>query len=91
MNSVASSPILAYNGIMKKGILKFNLDRCKGCGLCVSICPQKIPKIHEKEVNVMGYHPISVSDMEGCIGCANCAVICPDGVIYVYAEERLGK
>ncbi len=73
---------------MSKGYLKLNMDKCKGCELCVSVCPKKILRIHDKEVNQMGYHPISVSHMELCIGCANCAMICPDGAISVYLEER---
>lgn len=73
---------------MAKGILKFNIDKCKGCELCISVCPQKILMLHEEEINAMGYHPITVSDMEKCIGCANCALICPDGVISVYREEK---
>lgn len=76
---------------MAKGILKFNVDKCKGCELCVSVCPKKILIIHEERTNSMGYHPISVCDMETCIGCANCAIICPDGVISVYREGRSAK
>lgn len=71
---------------MAKGILKFIEDKCKGCELCISVCPKNILLIHESEVNVMGYHPISVIDMEQCIGCASCALMCPDGVISVYTE-----
>ena len=71
---------------MAKGIVKFNIDKCKGCELCVVVCPKQILKIHGSEVNSMGYHPISVTDMDQCIGCASCAVMCPDGVISVYAE-----
>jgi 2-oxoglutarate ferredoxin oxidoreductase subunit delta len=71
---------------MAKGIVKFNIDKCKGCELCVVVCPKQILKIHDSDVNSMGYHPISVTDMELCIGCASCAVMCPDGVISVYTE-----
>jgi len=71
---------------MAKGILKFNIDKCKGCELCVVVCPKHILMIHEHETNIMGYHPISVSDEMQCIACANCAVMCPDGVISVYTE-----
>ncbi|MGI6727850.1 MAG: 4Fe-4S binding protein [Anaerovoracaceae bacterium] len=71
---------------MTKGRLIFNKDKCKGCELCVAVCPKKILKIHDSEVNTMGYHPISVTDMDKCIGCANCALMCPDGVISVYTE-----
>lgn len=73
---------------MAKGQLKLTLDRCKGCELCISVCPTKILVIDNEKINTMGYHPISVTDMNKCTGCANCAIICPDGVINVYREER---
>jgi 2-oxoglutarate ferredoxin oxidoreductase subunit delta len=74
---------------MAKGILKFRENYCKGCELCVSVCPKKILKISDTEVNEMGYHPISVVDPDQCTGCAVCALICPDGVISVMIESKL--
>lgn len=71
---------------MAKGIVKFKIDECKGCELCVVVCPKQILKIHSSDVNSLGYHPISVTDMEQCVGCASCATMCPDGVISVYTE-----
>lgn len=76
---------------MAKGILKFNKDRCKGCELCVVVCPKMILKIHDYEVNAMGYRPISVTDIDQCIGCGSCALMCPDGVISIYTEEVPAK
>ena len=71
---------------MAKGRLVFRSDRCKGCELCVSVCPKKILKPDEMNVNAKGYHPVTVTDENECIGCASCAVMCPDGIINVYAE-----
>lgn len=63
----------------------FREDRCKGCALCVSVCPKLIVKMREDRLNEKGYNPASVSDedMKLCIGCAICAKICPDCVIIV--------
>ena len=61
----------------------FEVDRCKGCNLCVSVCPKQILKISEKTLNNKGYHPVEMTDMSSCIGCAFCATICPDTVITV--------
>jgi 2-oxoglutarate ferredoxin oxidoreductase subunit delta len=36
----------------------------------------------------MGFHPVSISDMEQCTGCATCARMCPDLVIEVEKEEK---
>ena len=29
----------------------FNIDRCKGCGLCVGACPKKIVALLKDEIN----------------------------------------
>lgn len=68
---------------MAKGKVTFNQDICKGCGLCVSVCPTNILAIDEKAINRKGYHPATVVEPENCIGCANCAMMCPDLVITV--------
>ena len=62
----------------------FREERCKGCGLCISVCPKKIIEFSEK-LNVKGYPPAAVKEekMKECIGCASCARICPDVVITI--------
>lgn len=72
---------------MAKGFVKFNHDKCKGCGLCISVCPVKILALHETEINAKGYRTAHAFDGEKCIGCGSCALMCPDGVISVYREE----
>ncbi len=61
----------------------FQADLCKGCGLCVDVCPRKILVLSKKEVNSRGYHPAECVDQAQCIGCAFCARMCPDCVITV--------
>lgn len=61
----------------------FRVDRCKGCGLCLTVCPKKIIILDKETLNQKGFHPAGVTDMEKCIGCAMCATICPDLVIKV--------
>lgn len=73
---------------MAKAKLVFRIDRCKGCGLCVSVCPKKILAIDTSQVNKKDYRPVSCTDMDACIACGNCALMCPDGVISVYREEE---
>ena len=70
-----------------RGILKFEIDKCKGCELCVHACPAKILAIDLNAVNKKDYHPITCTDMSKCIACGSCALMCPDGVISVYKEE----
>ncbi len=61
----------------------FDVDLCKGCGLCVSVCPKKILRISPDQINKKGHHPAEVTDQEACVGCASCALMCPDCVITV--------
>ena len=60
----------------------FNVELCKGCNLCVSVCPKKIIELGEY-INAKGYHAATVTDMSLCIACAACARICPDCVIEI--------
>ena len=61
----------------------FKEEICKGCELCINVCPTNVIKVSEK-INVKGYHPAIVENQDGCISCAACARICPDSVITVY-------
>ncbi|MBO4251655.1 MAG: 4Fe-4S dicluster domain-containing protein [Clostridia bacterium] len=63
--------------------VSFNEDRCKGCGLCESVCPKGIIALAKEKINAKGYHPAEVTDESQCIGCASCAIMCPDTVITV--------
>lgn len=56
---------------------------CKGCGLCVDVCPKGILLLEEKHLNAKGYAPAVVTDASICTGCAACAVICPECAIRV--------
>jgi 2-oxoglutarate ferredoxin oxidoreductase subunit delta len=64
--------------------VEFNEDRCKGCGLCVAVCPRKIIALRQDKLNSIGFHPAGVEEMEKCTGCTMCAVMCPDSVIEVW-------
>jgi len=65
--------------------VSFNRDWCKGCGLCVTVCPKKIINMEENTTNIKGYHPATIEPKNAnkCIGCTSCARICPDSVITI--------
>ncbi len=70
-----------------------NEDECKGCGLCIDICPKDV-LFELSHLNRMGYHPAGYRG-EGCIGCSFCFYACPEpGAITVlkkgYVEEKEG-
>jgi len=58
-------------------------EKCKGCYLCVTACPNKIITIADR-MNVKGFRPVEVKEQDKCIGCAMCATMCPDCVIEVF-------
>ena len=72
----------------KKGRIKINSELCKGCYLCISVCPGRIISVSES-LNRQGYYPAkSTDDPEDikCTGCAMCATMCPDVAIEVYRD-----
>lgn len=56
---------------------------CKGCGLCVDVCPRAIIILDPDRITPKGYHPAKLTDESRCTGCANCALMCPDIAIVV--------
>lgn len=76
-----------------KGRIEIDKERCKGCGLCIIVCPKKNIEISDK-LNLKGYYPArskeetrKESERE-CTGCAICAIQCPDIAIEVYREAK---
>lgn len=73
---------------MAKGEIKINRERCKGCQLCISVCPKERLGV-SKGLNEKGYYPAEYTQGEGkeaCTGCALCALVCPDLAIEVYRD-----
>ena len=69
-----------------KGTIVVDVERCKGCGVCVESCPQQGIALH-REVNAKGYNYLHMANPEACTGCANCAIVCPDSCITVYRQK----
>lgn len=77
---------------MAKGTILIDQERCKGCSLCNTVCPQNVIAMCAEELNAKGYHPALLVDPEGrCTGCALCAVICPDVCITVFREPAVKR
>ena len=73
----------------KKGRITIDKELCKGCYLCVSVCPSELIYVSQS-LNQKGYYPAEFSKGEDktedgkCTGCTICAIICPDIAIEVY-------
>jgi 2-oxoglutarate ferredoxin oxidoreductase subunit delta len=67
--------------------ITFDEERCKGCGLCITVCPKKIIALTKDKINLKGYHPAGVNDAKLCTCCASCAVICPDVAIRIENDK----
>ncbi|UCF71784.1 MAG: 4Fe-4S binding protein [candidate division WOR-3 bacterium] len=53
-----------------------NTNWCKGCLICVALCP--------KNVLAMQKAKAYVADPEACTGCQLCEIYCPDFAITVH-------
>ncbi len=68
-----------------KGAIVIDIEKCKGCGLCVEVCPQKVIELGNN-VNTKGYFYADVIK-EDCTACENCVMVCPDTVITLYKAK----
>ncbi len=68
---------------MKKGKIKINEERCKGCGLCVNECRRECIKMGER-VSKSGYILAEFDNTKGCNACKLCAIACPEAAIEVF-------
>lgn len=69
-----------------KGEIIIDVEKCKGCHVCVPACNFKCVGISPK-VNAKGYNYVVFENQDSCTGCANCAIVCPDSAITVYKAK----
>ncbi|MBM4266344.1 MAG: 4Fe-4S dicluster domain-containing protein [Deltaproteobacteria bacterium] len=63
------------------GTVVIEVDACKGCELCIPVCPPGVLSM-SPSVNAIGFrYPIL---RDGCTGCELCAEICPDYCFEVF-------
>ena len=72
-----------------KGKIHIDRERCKGCQLCMEVCPNQNIEV-EETLNKKGYSPARFKGKQndkGCTGCARCALVCPEVAIEVYRAK----
>jgi ferredoxin len=55
--------------------ITIHAQACRGCQLCVDICPTKVFFFNETVIQCEVVHA------EDCIGCLSCAYLCPSNAI----------
>ncbi len=71
---------------MIRGKVEIDVEKCKGCSLCIVACKQETLEM-SKKINRQGYQ-YAVAVKDNCTGCENCALVCPDAVITVYRTQK---
>jgi ferredoxin len=55
--------------------MEIHEQACRGCRMCVDICPTKVLDFDEEVSRAR------VGKIEDCISCLSCAYLCPSGAI----------
>ena len=63
-------------GKRDRGLLRIDVDECKGCGLCIEACPPKVIAMSD-HLNHYGYRTAMYAGA-GCTGCGICFLVCPE-------------
>ena len=66
-------------------MIYLNEDLCKGCYLCMNICPKGVYTASDK-LNQKGVR-VPIVDVEKCIKCQLCTLMCPDQAISVEDDD----
>ena len=59
-----------------KPYMEVDAELCKGCQLCLDVCPKGVIAISEK-LNSASYHPAFYTGSD-CTGCGLCFYACPE-------------
>lgn len=62
-------------------------DFCKGCRLCIHVCPRQVLAIGKKR-NRAGYLLPEIREESKCSACLLCELTCPDLVITVEKGKK---
>jgi 2-oxoglutarate ferredoxin oxidoreductase subunit delta len=60
---------------------------CKGCNLCIQVCPQKLFSKGTKRSGG-GYPMPEVLQERQCSGCLLCEMTCPDLALSILKEQK---
>ena len=78
---------LPKKGICLSNSVTLNSEWCKGCHICVQVCPHGVLEVDEANF-VRGFHPVRVTRPEDCTACLQCELLCPDLAIMVTSDSE---
>lgn len=61
---------------------------CKGCNICINVCPKKV-FVGSKQRSNYGTNMPEAKNTADCVNCHMCERQCPDGAIDVMAEKGI--
>ena len=64
----------------KKAVIEINEAWCKGCEICVDMCPHDVLEMKEGVVKV--------KNIDNCTICTICELHCPDFAIVVFDKTK---
>ncbi len=74
---------------MASGFIEIDVESCKDCKLCISVCPHRLIDSSD-HMNKIGYYAARFIERDHkkeertCTGCGLCAISCPEIAIEVY-------
>jgi NAD-dependent dihydropyrimidine dehydrogenase PreA subunit len=69
-----------------RGHAHVEADLCKGCGLCIAMCPDGL-LVRSENLNRRGYRAAEYIG-HGCTGCGICFHTCPEPAAIVVTRYR---
>jgi 2-oxoglutarate ferredoxin oxidoreductase subunit delta len=68
----------------QRGSVRIDDRRCKGCELCIEVCPQKV-LFMSPEIGPNGHYQAYFNEKDArCTACRLCVIVCPDVAITLY-------
>jgi 2-oxoglutarate ferredoxin oxidoreductase subunit delta len=68
-----------------RGTVTIDVDRCKGCELCVPACPPRVLLMSTARNEMGARYP---ELLPGCTACGACLLVCPDFCFEVYRYDE---
>ncbi|MFH1009760.1 MAG: 4Fe-4S dicluster domain-containing protein [bacterium] len=90
MSASSADPVVLVKSEKTGHAIAIDEILCKGCTLCVEICPKDVLEMVDAIDRWEGAIA-RVKDIDACIACFLCEHECPDFALLVYAAPKAAK